>query len=94
MKKIVEGNFYNKGSLHLNKNYLDDKKSENSDLCLVALDLLVHVFRNFYFATNFTANFATNFATNCQPIINQLSINCQLLSQKLQKSYFQQWPKF
>ena len=43
MKKIVEGNFYNKGSLHLNKNYLDDKKSENSDLCLIALDLLLHV---------------------------------------------------
>ena len=38
------------------ENYLDDKKSENSDLCLMALDLLLHVlvlhhvmqFRNFY----------------------------------------------
>ena len=30
----------------------------------------------------------------CNQFCNQLSINFQLLSHKLQKSYYQQWPKF
>ena len=44
------------GVFHYYNISLDDKKSENIDLCLVALDMLVHVlhhvlqFRNFYLA--------------------------------------------